>query len=74
MEATMKLYEKMFGIEPFLTLESAINSAKLKIGLFQLGEIQMELIQVLEGETIHAKFLEKRGEGLHCREYRRRVG
>jgi methylmalonyl-CoA/ethylmalonyl-CoA epimerase len=25
----------------------------------------MELIQVLEGETIHSKFLEKKGEGIH---------
>ena len=65
MEATMKSYEKMFGIEPFPTVESAVDSAKLKIGLFQLGEVQIELIQVLEGETIHSKFLEKRGEGLH---------
>jgi len=65
MEATMKSYEKMFGIEPFPTVESAVDSAKLKIGLFQLGEVQIELIQVLGGETIHSKFLEKRGEGLH---------
>jgi len=65
MEATMKFYEKMFGIEPFPTVESAVDSAKLKIGLFQLGEVQIELIQVLEGENILSKFLEKRGEGLH---------
>ena len=65
MEATMKFYEKMFGIEPFPTVESAVDSAKLKIGLFQLGEVQIELIQVLEGENILSKFLEERGEGLH---------
>lgn len=65
MEATMKFYEKIFGIEPFLTLESPTNSVKLKIGLFYLDEVQIELIQVLKGETIHSKFLNKRGEGLH---------
>lgn len=65
LERTMDLYEQLFGIEPFLTLESPVNSAKLKIGLFYLGDIQVELIQVLEGKTIHSKFLEKRGEGLH---------
>ena len=65
MEATMKFYEKMFRIEPFPTVESDINSAKLKIGFFQLGEVQIELIQVLQGETIHSRFLEKKGEGLH---------
>ena len=69
MEISMKFYEKLFGIEPFLTLESStssiIDSAKLKIGLFQLGDVQLELIQVLEGETIHSEFLKKKGEGLH---------
>jgi methylmalonyl-CoA/ethylmalonyl-CoA epimerase len=53
-EKTMKLYEQLFGIEPFLTLDSLINSAKLRIGLFYLDEIQIELIQVLEGESIHS--------------------
>ena len=28
-EKYMKFYEKMFGVEPFPTVESAINSAKL---------------------------------------------
>ncbi|MHA2225701.1 MAG: VOC family protein [Candidatus Hodarchaeales archaeon] len=64
-EATLKIYKEMFGVEPFWTLESAINSAKLKIGLFYFNEIQMELIQVLEGTSIHSTFLEQRGEGLH---------
>ncbi len=69
MEKNLKFYKKLFGIEPFLTLESptgsTIDSAKLKIGLFQLGDVQLELIQVLEGETIHSEFLENKGEGLH---------
>jgi methylmalonyl-CoA/ethylmalonyl-CoA epimerase len=64
-ETTMKFYEKMFGIEPFPTVESYVNSAKLKIVLFQLGEVQIELIQVVEGESIHSRFLEEKGEGLH---------
>ncbi|UCG00958.1 MAG: VOC family protein [Candidatus Heimdallarchaeota archaeon] len=64
MEFSFKFYEQMFG-PPFLTFESDVNSGKLKFGLFQVGEIQLELIQVLEGETIHSKFLTERGEGLH---------
>ncbi|MFX0205904.1 MAG: VOC family protein [Candidatus Hodarchaeota archaeon] len=61
MESTMKFYEKIFGIKPFLTLESPINTAKLKIGLLYIDEVQIELIQVLQGETIHSKFLKRRG-------------
>ncbi|MFX0150402.1 MAG: VOC family protein [Candidatus Hodarchaeota archaeon] len=65
MESTMKFYERMFGIEPFLTLVSSVYSAELKIGLLYLDEVQIELIQVLQGETIHSKFLKRQGEGLH---------
>jgi catechol 2,3-dioxygenase-like lactoylglutathione lyase family enzyme len=64
MERSLKLYEQMFG-PPFLTLESDVTSGKLKFGLFQVGEIQLELIEVVEGETIHSKFLREKGEGLH---------
>jgi len=64
-EGTMKFYEKLFGIETIPTVEVKIDSAKLKIGLFQLGEVQIELIQVLEGESVHSRFLKERGEGLH---------
>lgn len=64
MNTSVKFYEQMFG-PPFLTLESDINKAKLKISLFQVGGIQFELIQVLEGESVHSKFLREKGEGLH---------
>jgi len=64
-EKSMKFYKKVFGVEPFPIVESAINSAKLKIVLFELGDVEIELIQVVEGKSIHSRFLEKRGEGLH---------
>ncbi len=31
----------------------------------QSGSVELELIQVLEGETIHTEFLREKGEGLH---------
>ena len=43
-EKYMRFYEKMFGVEPFPTVESAINSAKLKIVFFELGEVEIELV------------------------------
>lgn len=64
-EATMRFYEKMFGIEPFPAVEFEMGPAKLKISMVQFGEMQIELIQVLEGENIHSKFLEEKGEGVH---------
>jgi len=64
-KATMKFYERMFGIESLPTVDFEMDFAKLRVGILRLGELQIELIQVLEGESIHSKFLEERGEGLH---------
>ena len=64
-EKYVKFYQKIFGVEPFPTVESTINSAKLKIILLELDTVEIELIQVVDGESIHSKFLRERGEGLH---------
>ena len=61
----MKLCEKIFGVKSFLTMECDLGYAKLKTGFFWLGNIQIELIQVIKGKTIHSKFLEEKGEGIH---------
>jgi len=37
----------------------------LKIALAQPGPVEIELIQVLEGETPHTEFLKEKGEGIH---------
>lgn len=36
-----------------------------RIALAQLGALQLELIQPLEGDSIYGEFLESRGEELH---------
>jgi methylmalonyl-CoA/ethylmalonyl-CoA epimerase len=38
---------------------------RMKIGLAMMGDLQIELIQPLEGKTIYAEFLEKWGNGIH---------
>ena len=38
---------------------------KLKIALAQLGQIQLELIQPVQGECVQNEFLESKGEGIH---------
>ena len=64
-EKTAKFYEKLLKQEPLPAIEFETDNVKLKIVFFQLGEVQLELIQVLEGENVHTKFLRERGEGLH---------
>lgn len=64
-EATMKFYKEMFGIESLPAVDFELGFAKLRVGMLRLGELQIELIQVLEGKSIHSKFIEERGGGLH---------
>ena len=54
-----------FGEESLPPLEFETGGAKLRLAFFQAGEVQLELIQVVEGETLHSRFLRERGEGLH---------
>jgi len=57
-------FKENFGVD-FAIFETEQEGGKLKIGLTNLGEVQLELIQVVEGETIHADFLRRKGGGLH---------
>ena len=73
-EKTSKLLEQFFGIGPFQILarepEEIIYKDKkvtfqIKNGLARLGSIQLELIEVVQGECCQADFLKRKGEGLH---------
>ena len=40
-------------------------SGRMGLAFAYSGDIEIELIQVLEGRTFHSEFLETQGEGLH---------
>lgn len=72
MDASLPRYEAMFG--PFEISEAAMQDCTirgesadctLKIGVNRSGPIEIELIEVLEGETSHSEHLRAHGEGLH---------
>lgn len=63
-ERTAKVLEDL-GLGYFSSIEIPHASARLKVGLVNLGGVQLELIQVVEGESIHSRFIRERGEGLH---------
>jgi len=44
-EKTIKFFQETFGIGPFVTTETEEEGGTIKISLFQLGELQIELIQ-----------------------------
>lgn len=65
LEKAARTYKEVLKQEPLPPIEFETDNVKLRIVFFQLGEVQLELIQVLEGENIHTKFLKEKGEGLH---------
>ncbi len=69
-DASMPHYEALFG--PFQSFEAQLDGAlfrgreidcKLKISTNNSGPIEIELIQVLAGETPHSEHLRDHGEG-----------
>lgn len=74
MEKAIKNYWEIFGISfPRVVVPEYFNRVyrgksenfRMKIALTMMGELQIELIQPLEGKTIYGEFLEKWGEGIH---------
>jgi methylmalonyl-CoA/ethylmalonyl-CoA epimerase len=68
LDRAMKVYRDAFGIEPSLVYQSEYTKAK--IAFFPVGEIKIELIQPVDPSSVIAKFLIKKGEGIHHIAYR----
>jgi methylmalonyl-CoA/ethylmalonyl-CoA epimerase len=73
-ERTMRHYEDVLGIGPWAVFEGeperCINlgkevSFKGKMAMARAGTVQIELIEIIEGESIHRDFLATHGEGIH---------
>jgi len=74
-DATVRFYEKVFGIGPFQGIpEVDMNGAllrgepvrtKIKVAFAKSNGIEIELIEPLEGKNVYVEFLEARGEGIH---------
>jgi len=83
MDKAVEYYSSTLGLGPFTVYEFVPDQCwlrekpvkvKLILGKAMLGDIELELVQPLEGKTIHQEFLDSRGEGLHhlafnCRDY-----
>ncbi len=74
MDSTIQRLTSTFGIGPWDIKERRYPEAQVLVGkgpfsyrvaFADLGPIELELIEVLEGSTIHADFLNARGEGIH---------
>jgi methylmalonyl-CoA/ethylmalonyl-CoA epimerase len=63
LESAFAAYEKGFGLK--LEGVELIPDRNLKIGFLDMGNTHVELIEPTSADAAIAKFIEKRGEGIH---------
>ena len=63
LESANSLYEKLLGTPPY-KLE-AVESEKVLTSFFRCGESKIELLEATAPDSPIARFLAKRGEGIH---------
>ena len=74
-QASQKFFNEHLGVPRFylfenvqfedLTYQGQPANFRIHLALAYAGEIQLELIEHLEGESIFQDFLQQKGEGLH---------
>jgi methylmalonyl-CoA/ethylmalonyl-CoA epimerase len=63
LEASNKLFAKLFG-KPHYKIEE-VETEGVRTSFFDVGGIKIELLEATRPDSAIAKFIEKRGEGLH---------
>lgn len=58
-----KTYEALLGVPPYKT--ESVASENVETSFFRCGESKIELLEATNDESPIAKFIEKRGEGIH---------
>jgi len=58
-----KYYENILGLECYAVEE--VKDQKVKTAFFKVGQTKLELLEATGPESPVAKFIEKRGEGIH---------
>jgi methylmalonyl-CoA/ethylmalonyl-CoA epimerase len=56
-------YEKLLNTPCYKT--ESVESERVNTAFFQTGESKIELLESVDSEGVIAKFIEKKGEGLH---------
>lgn len=63
LEESNRLFAKLLG-KPHYKIE-AVESEGVRTSFFEVGGIKIELLEATRPDSAIAKFIEKRGEGLH---------
>jgi len=62
-EESRKFYEDVLELECYKIEE--VPDQKVKVAFFKVGEVKIELLEPTEPDSPIAKFLEKKGQGIH---------
>ena len=62
-EESRKFYEEVLGLECYKVEE--VPDQKVKVAFFMVGEVKIELLEPTCPDSPIAKFLEKKGPGIH---------
>jgi 4-hydroxyphenylpyruvate dioxygenase-like putative hemolysin len=77
LDKTVENYWKLFGIGPWhfytygkplvkqMSYRGEPTEYKMRVALSYLGPLRIELIEMVEGDTIYAEFVEQHGYGVH---------
>ncbi len=63
LEISVPLFEKLLNTACYKT--ELVESEKVNTAFFQTGESKVELLESTDPEGVIARFIEKKGEGLH---------
>jgi len=63
LEKSNKLFAAIFNQQPYKM--EAVASEGVRTSFFQTGESKIELLEATNPESAIAKFIEKKGEGIH---------
>lgn len=63
LEAANEIYTKLFNTPPYKT--ETVESENVSTSFFKVGESKIELLEATHPESVIAKFIGKKGEGIH---------
>lgn len=63
LNVSIPLFEKLLSTVCYKT--EIVESEQVKTAFFQIGETKIELLESIEANGVIAKFIEKKGEGIH---------
>ncbi len=63
LEAAIRLYQDVLGLQP--VHRWVAEEDRMEACAFQVGDVQIELMQPLEEDSPVGRFISRRGEGIH---------